>query len=155
MRVTRPHVKLKCVTMLLGLKLEPQKEWIISEFIDTYLRLSEEEEREYDYELQALATEKREEAMQVRMSWKEQGEAKGRAEGESKAALAIAKRILNRRLGQLDAATLAALDNLTVAKLEELSDAAIDFSTAADLSTWLTANQQASTKELKEREQRV
>ena len=120
-----------------------------SEFIDTYLRLSEEEEeeeeREYDYELQTLATEKREEAMQVRMSWKEQGEAKGRAEGkaegESKTALAIAKRILNRRLGQLNAATLTALENLTVAELEELSEAAIDFSTAADLSTWLTANQ--------------
>jgi hypothetical protein len=137
----RPHVKLKCVTMLLGLKLEPQKEWIISEFIDTYLKLSEEEEREYESELKALGAEKREEVMQVRMSWREQGEAKGRAEGESKAALAIAKRILNRRLGPLDSATLTVLEGLAVAKLEELSEAAIDFGAATDLSTWLAANQ--------------
>ena len=54
---------------------------------------------------------------------------------------AIAKRILNRRLRQLDSATLTALEGLAVAKLEELSEAAIDFSTATDLSTWLTANQ--------------
>ena len=40
---------------------------------------------------------------------------------------------------QLDAATFTALEGLAV--VEELSEAAIDFSTATDLSTWLAANQ--------------
>ena len=135
----RPHVKLKCVTMLLGLKLESHKQRIISEFIDTYLRLSEDEDLQYESELHALSPQKREEVMPVRMSWKEQGKAEGKAEGRWEGALTVACSLLDQRFGELEPSILAIVHGLSAEQLKELSLAIRDFSNVSDLEIWLAS----------------
>lgn len=48
--------------------------------------------------------------------------------------------ILNRRVGELDAAAIDRLQQLSVSQLEDLLDAALDFSQMGDLTGWLDAH---------------
>jgi len=145
-------VKLECLNMLEGLNLAPENKAIVSEFIDSYLALSEKEEQQYEAELEKLNPEKREGIMQVRMSWKDQGikigrelgQAEGRAEGEAKGrkagALSIVRNLLTKRLGPLQASTLNALQELSAEQLEALSLTGLEFDTVADLESVLSLN---------------
>ncbi len=62
-----------------------------------------------------------------------QGEARGRALGEATVTL----RQLNRRCGPLSETTTAEIQALPLEQLEALSEALLDFSGPADLTTWL------------------
>lgn len=66
----------------------------------------------------------------------------GREEGRQTEAVRLALRQLQRRLGQeLPENLRAAIANLSLPALEELSEALLDFVTLADLKTWLGLNQ--------------
>jgi predicted transposase/invertase (TIGR01784 family) len=64
----------------------------------------------------------------------------GRQEGEREKSLAIALRLLSRRLGQLDESSQAQVHQLSSLQLEDLSEAVLDFSTPTDLQIWLEAH---------------
>ena len=49
-------------------------------------------------------------------------------------------RLLNRRLGEIDASLIERVKGLSIEQLENLGEALLDFSSVADLETWL--NQQ-------------
>jgi hypothetical protein len=49
----------------------------------------------------------------------------------------IVLRLLNRRVGNIPDALLSQIQGLSVEQLEALGDAVLDFSTLADLSSWL------------------
>ncbi|MHC5730120.1 MAG: DUF4351 domain-containing protein, partial [Nostoc sp.] len=68
---------------------------------------------------------------------KEEGRQEGRQEGEQD----LIVRLLNRRIGEIDASLIERIKGLSIEQLENLGEALLDFSSVADLETWL--NQQS------------
>jgi predicted transposase/invertase (TIGR01784 family) len=66
------------------------------------------------------------------------GEARGEARGEFKGETRMVVRLLNRRLGEVPAQYLTQIQQLTVVQLEDLGEALLDFTTVADLDSWLS-----------------
>ena len=71
--------------------------------------------------------------MELTTSWKEQGIAQGRQEGE----LVIIMRLLARRIGAISPEIQARVQELPVSQLEDLGEALLDFTHAPDLEEWL------------------
>ena len=133
----RAKVKVECLRSIANLKLDPARVSILSGFVDSYLRLNATELSEFEEEVASIKKEtEKEGVMQIVTSWMEQGI----KQGEQKEALRLVSRVLNRRVGELDAAAIDRLQQLTVSKLEELLDAALDFNSIANLETWLSQN---------------
>jgi predicted transposase YdaD len=68
---------------------------------------------------------------------REQAKEEGRQEGQQDLIL----RLLNRRIGEIDALLIGQIQGLSLEQLENLGEALLDFSNVADLETWL--NQQS------------
>lgn len=71
--------------------------------------------------------------MQIVTSWMEEGLLQGRREGE----LAVILRLLTRRIGTVDPELQERIRQLSLAQLEDLAEALLDFSDVADLAAWL------------------
>ena len=133
----RAKVKVECLRAIANLKLDPARVSILSGFVDSYLRLNTVELSEFEGEVASIKKEtEKEGVMQIVTSWMEQGI----EQGEQKATLKSVVRVLNRRLGDLDAVVMEGLQQLSVARLEDLLDAALDFTSLADLKYWLSQN---------------
>jgi hypothetical protein len=130
----RAKVKVECLRAIATLKLDPARVSILSGFVDTYLNLNNLEVVEFDREVASIKKEtEKEQVMQIVTSWMEQGI----EQGEQKATLKSVLRILHRRVGELDAGVNERLQLLSVSQLEDLLDAALDFSQMGDLTGWL------------------
>jgi hypothetical protein len=130
----RAKVKVECLRAIANLKLDPARVSILSGFVDSYLRLNPVESIEFVEEVASIKKEnEKERVMQIVTSWMEQGI----EQGEQKEALRLVSRVLTRRVGELDASTSDRLQQLSVIQLEALLDAALDFTTLADLEIWL------------------
>lgn len=142
----RPIVKLECLRMLSHLELDPARKQLISGFIDTYLKLSSEEEAVFQAELSQITSQEQEEVMEIVTSWMEKGLEQGRKEGlqagiqegRRQEAISLLLRLLNRRLGSVSPEQEAAVRQLSLEQLENLGEALLDFSSANDLATWLS-----------------
>jgi predicted transposase YdaD len=136
-----PQVKLACLRMLAQLQLDPARREVISGFVDSYLRLTMEQAEEFEAELAEIESPEKEGVMEIVTSWMEKGLEKGREEGLEKGqhqeARAIVLRLLRKRLGALDDSVTTQIDSLATTRLEELSEALLDFTSPADLTTWL------------------
>lgn len=73
---------------------------------------------------------------EIQQEAKQQGRQEGRQEGEATLVL----RLLTRRFGQLTPETQLQIQQLTVAQLEELGEAMLDFSSVQDLTDWLQSS---------------
>lgn len=124
----RPQVKLACLDLLGKLQLDPARRALISGFVDTYLRLTMEEQRIFDAELKNIEPERQERIMEIVTSWMEAGER------------GLVLRQLRKRFGELDAQLESRIVQLPAEKLERLGEALLDFTSVADLSDWLDAN---------------
>src|SRR5690348_2186212 len=60
----RPRVKLECLRLIATLKLDPARQTLIRGFVGSYLRLSREEVRVYNREVQAIDPPEREHLME-------------------------------------------------------------------------------------------
>ena len=100
----RPQVKAECLRLMVTLKLDPAKMYLISGFVDTYLNLSQQEELIFQSQLSTMELEEQEQIMQITTSW----EQKGIAKGQSNTIL----RLLNRKLGSLPDATIQQIKSL-------------------------------------------
>lgn len=164
----RPKVKAECLRMLVTLELNPAKMRFISGFVDTYLRLDEQEEETFQAELNKMGLVEQETVMEIVTSWMEEGIERGRQEGrqegrkqgrkqgrkegrkegleqglrrgrqEGESSLVL--RLLNRRLGPLSPAIETQVRNLPLEQLENLGEALLDFQTESDLTDWLAQN---------------
>jgi hypothetical protein len=135
-RAERPKVKLECLRLLATLHLNPAKMQLISGFVDSYLRLTAQEQRHFDAALERVERPEREDVMDIVTSWLEEGIVKGRDEGVRK----IVVRLLKRQVGKLSASTSKALAALSTAQLEDLGDALLEFNSIDDLTDWLKRN---------------
>jgi hypothetical protein len=122
----RPRVKVECLRMIANLKLDKARTFLISGFIDNYLRLSPIEEQQFRVEVDKikLPTE-RENVMEITTSWMEQGER------------TLAIKLLNRKLGNLSPELLARVNSLSIDRVEALAEDLLDFTSVVDLERWL------------------
>jgi len=130
------------------LKLDLARMRLIAGFVDTYLRLTPEEEAIFRRELAAMEPQQQEVIMEITTSWMEEGRQQGRQQGlqqgrqqgleqgrQHEALLVL--RQLTRRLGEIEPDVRARIETLSLTQLEELGEALLDFSTTADLDAWL------------------
>ncbi len=125
----RAKVKAECLRLLATLQLNPARTQLISGFVDTYLRLSGVEEQEFEREVGRMEAPEQEGIMEIVTSWM----ARGIEQGERSLIL----RQLVRRVGSLPAEVQLSVEALSLAQLERLGEALLDFTTIADLEFWL------------------
>ena len=125
----RPQVKAECLRLMVTLKLDPARMYLISGFIDTYLNLSQQEELIFQSQLSTMELKEQEQIMQITTSW----EQKGIAKGQSNTIL----RLLNRKLGSLPDATIQQIKSLQPNQLDSLTEDLLDFKSIDDLDRWL------------------
>jgi flagellar biosynthesis/type III secretory pathway protein FliH len=130
--------------MLVGLKLDPARTQLISGFVDTYLRLNKDEQKEFQAELEKTIPAAKEEVMEIVTSWMEEGIEKGLEQGliqgKREGEMALVMRLLNRRVGEVPTELEQKIGGLEVAQLEELGLALLDFSSLNDLENWLQSH---------------
>lgn len=129
----RLQVKLECLRLLATLRLDPARMTLISGFIDTYLRLSAEEESRLESEIATMEPVQQEVVMEIVTSWME----RGIEQGKQSEALALIFRQLTRRIGAINFELESRIRSLSVPQLEELAEALLDFSNEGDLVNWL------------------
>lgn len=127
----RPRVKLECLRLIATLKMNPARQALIREFMDSYLRLSSQELAVYNRELQTIAPPEREVMMKVLNECEEIGEARG------KVALITAQ--FRRRMGALPDDVGNRLDGMESEQLQSLGEAMFDLS-YEEVRAWLDAN---------------
>ncbi|MBE9226683.1 DUF4351 domain-containing protein [Phormidium sp. LEGE 05292] len=133
----RPRVKAECLRLMATLRLDRARMKLISGFVDTYLRLTAEEERIFRTEISTIEPSEREEVMEIVTSWELQGLEQGLQQGRQQEALSLILRLINRRLGGVASDLEVRIRNLSTEKLEDLGEALLDFSEVADLVDWL------------------
>ena len=118
--------------MIARLKLDPARTKLLTGFVDTYLRLTESEQKRFSRELKKLPENEREQVMELTTSWKEEGIQLGLQQGIEREADLIL-RMLKRRVGKLDEDACQRVRALPVTTLESLGEALLDFAGPADL----------------------
>lgn len=83
--------------------------------------------------IEEIIPQEKEQIMQIVTSWMEQGIQQGKTEE----ALLLVLRLLKKRFGTIDAELESKLSQLTLEKIEELSESLLDFSSYEDLTNWL------------------
>lgn len=132
----RPTVKLMSLQLLVNLGLNPAQIQLISGFIDTYLDLNTQEERIFQAQLANIEPKEEERVMQIVTSWMRQGIQQGVQQGVQQGELTLILRQLNRRLAEVNPQLQERIQTLSTPELEDLGEALLDFTTAADLEAW-------------------
>lgn len=97
-------------------------------------------EREFAGALKQAFPAEGEKTMQTMIdTWIEQGVQQGLQQGRQEGITAFTLRLLQRRIGDLDAQTEARIRALSIEQLEQLGEALLDFTKPADLAAWLRA----------------
>jgi predicted transposase/invertase (TIGR01784 family) len=141
----RARVKVECLRMVATLKLDAARVFVLSGFVDSYLKLNLVEEMEFQTEVANIKKEsQKERVMEIVTSWMErgieQGIEQGIERGGKQEALRLVSRVLTKRVGELDAMLNQRLQDLSISQLEDLHDAALDFTQVNQLMSWLTTN---------------
>ena len=119
------------------LSLNPAQVQLVSGFIDTYLKLNPAEEAAFQAELANIVPTEQEGVMEIVTSWMERGIEQGREQGREQGITEVVERLLNRRFGSLSPSLQESVRQLSVAQLEELAEALLDFEDESDLEVWL------------------
>ncbi|WGV26861.1 DUF4351 domain-containing protein [Halotia branconii] len=129
----RRQVKFECLRLLATLQLDPARMRLISGFIDTYLRLSTEEQRLLQADIASMESKEQEVVMQIVTSWMEEGI----EQGKQQATKSLVMRLLPQRVGTLTPELEERVQQLSLIQLEDLAVALLDFSSVSDLAAWL------------------
>ena len=133
----RAQVKAECLRLLATLKLNPAKMKLISGFVDSYLRLSSQEEEIFQSYIENFQPQQQEEVMEIVTSWMEQGIEQGIEQGQKGEAITLVLRLISRRVGKITPELESAINDLTLTQLEDLAEALLDFNSIEDLEQWL------------------
>ncbi|NCJ06348.1 DUF4351 domain-containing protein [Synechococcales cyanobacterium C] len=77
---------------------------------------------------------------QAYLEWEQQTEQRGRQEGEQAGEVRLVLRQLTRRIGDISPDVRSQVQALSLAQLESLGEALLDFFTPSDLESWLASN---------------
>jgi flagellar biosynthesis/type III secretory pathway protein FliH len=145
-------VKLACLKMVTGLKLNPAQKRLLTGFIDTYLKLNQLESESFTVELAKEPAPQQEKIMELTTSWKEEGiligraegiqvgKAEGKAEGIQEGKREMLLELLTYRFGELKETVKKQGTALSEEKTEALAKATFGFNNLADLTKWLKEN---------------
>ncbi len=133
----RPKVKAECLRLLATLKLNPARTKLIGGFVDSYLKLTAEEMKQYQRAVDKFAPTERIATMEITTSWEQMGISQGISQGITQGKETLILRLLRRRIGSVPDTLTARLDPLTAGQLDDLGEALLDFRTVADLQQWL------------------
>ena len=139
----RPKVKAECLRLLASLKLDPARTKLIGGFVDSYLKLTAEEMKQYERAVERFMPTEKEEIMEITTSWEQMGISQGITQDITQGKEALIVRLLRRRLGSVPNTLTARLDTLTASQLDDLGEALLDFRAVADLQQWLDQNQRS------------
>ena len=128
----RPKVKVECLRLLASLNLNPAKTQLISGFVDSYLKLSEAENRQFQRAISTMDSPEQEGIMQIVTSWMEEGIAQGREQG----ARDLLMFQLSTRFGELDSELQQSIEDFSLEQIQNLSGALFDLSSLDDLVQW-------------------
>ena len=109
----RPKAKAECLRLLVTLKLDPAKSQLISQFVDSYLRLNVKEEKTFQAEIDKLEPQQKEAIMQTTTSWEEKGMKKGIKKERETIALNMLRK-------DMSIETISELTGLTMKQLQKL-----------------------------------
>ena len=109
----RPKAKAECLRLLVTLKLDPAKSQLISQFVDSYLRLNVKEEKTFQAEIDKLEPQQKEAIMQTTTSWEEKGMKKGIKKERETIALNMLRK-------SMSIETISELTGLTMKQLQKL-----------------------------------
>jgi Domain of unknown function (DUF4351) len=130
----RPRVKVECLRMIANLKLDKARTFLISGFIDNYLRLNPIEKQQFQVEVDKIKLpQERETVMELTTSWMEEGIVQGR----ELATRIIVTKQLTRKLGNLSPELLVRVNGLKLDRVEALAEDLLDFNSVGDLERWL------------------
>jgi hypothetical protein len=113
----RPKVKVECLRLLATLQLDPARTFLISGFVDTYLRLNQSEEQVFQSEIAKIQTvAEQEKVMELTTSWMErgleQGIERGLEQGLEQERRSAISSLMELRYGSIDDELLAIFPNL-------------------------------------------
>jgi len=135
----KPQVLRHALELLGSLHLPPAREYLLGRFVSAYTQLTPQEEKEFHKDVAQLPQARKELVMGKAMSFMDKGRLQGRLQGRREATQQIVCRLLRKRLGALDSASEARVSALSSRRLEQLSEALLDFTAVADLDAWLKA----------------
>jgi predicted transposase YdaD len=128
----RPRVKLECLRMIATLKLDKARAALVGMFMESYLKLTTEENAVYNRELRAIASQEQEAVMQYTNPWIEEGKAKGRQD--------LILRLLARRFGEVPAELAERIATLPDSRMEAFAESLLDFQSLADAQAWIACH---------------
>ncbi|MGH9800555.1 MAG: Rpn family recombination-promoting nuclease/putative transposase, partial [Blastocatellia bacterium] len=127
-RAERQQAKLECLRLILTFKLNPAKMQMLTGFVDTYLRLGDDEEALVQAKLADLLP--KETFMEWVSPWerwaKMDGLKEGQIQGRMDEALTILMRQLKRRFGLVKDDVETQVRALSLPQIEDLSEALLD-----------------------------
>ncbi len=131
----KPAVKAECLRLLATLKLDAARQTVVSNFIDTYLKLNDAEELIFKREVERMGLLEREQVLDL---LSDAGQKQQTLEaGAKKEALSLVLRLLKRRISTLSPDLEERVKGLPVNQIEDLGEALLDFGNEEDLKNWL------------------
>lgn len=118
----RPKVKAQCLRLLVTLRLDPARTQLISGFVDTYLKLSSDEEPAFNLEVDRINPKEKAEVVEIVTSWMERGIEQGIEQGRREGHLALLLRLLERQLGKLSTYARLKIESLSEQQVDTLTD---------------------------------
>ena len=119
------------------LKLNSAKTKMLSGFVDSYLKLSEQEERAFQSQIERINSEEKEKIMAITTSWKEEGIKEGIEQGRKLELIESIREILQfKSISATDALELK-INDLKISQLKQLRKASLGFNNLDELQQWL------------------
>lgn len=130
------QVKIEMLRLFSTMKLNHEKMTLIGHFIESYLKLTPEQDRTVQKAIEGFAPQKRKVVMEHMSIWKREGYEEGIHQGEAEVIL----RQLNLRIGGIGIRTQNQIKHLPSPRLQQLAEDIFAFKQKADLVDWLKNN---------------
>jgi Domain of unknown function (DUF4351) len=148
----RVKVKVEMLRLFSTMKLNREKMTIVAKMMNSYLKLTSEEQRKVRSDVKKFEPKRKKVVMEYLNIWEQAGFDKGIKQGTQQGVqigmqkgvqLGVADTVLhllNIRIGAIGVRTQSQIKKLPASKLRDLSAALLNFSTRTDLTTWLKDN---------------
>lgn len=134
------QVKIEMLRLFSTMRLNREKMILIGRFMETYLRLTPEQDQEVRREIAKFKPQRKKVVMEYMSSWKREGYEEGLKMGAQLATAGVVLQLLNLRIGSVGIKTQRQIQKLPLPELRELTEASLNFSKRSDLTEWLKNN---------------
>jgi hypothetical protein len=145
----RVEVKLECLNMIARLRLDRERAGLLADFVDAYLKLSDEEHNRLQAKIEDLPDSEREVTMEFTNRWYTDGWQHGVQEGLQEGLQhmrSLVLRQLELQIGALSKRSQTSIKRLSIEQLELLGETLIKFANSRDLARWLRDHAPANDK---------